>query len=569
MKSKVWFAGVNSQTKIKKIKLHQKNFVLTEINDHIVEMCGSNFELIYYTKDNIFHALGRKPFHGSLFTSEEEKNKNSIVQVTSGFHHNLILTKTGRAFAFLGNLSCGFKEVYNIPTELDFFPLNGLKVTKIAGGEFQSYFLCENGDLFALGFKCTANTQKIKKKINYKKSKVEPLLICQDVLMLHDGNASRHNIYLCKDYTLWFQGAANQIKLENTEQNKQPIQIKNLDNRNIRQICIGYEMSVIVIGEDKVYTCGNVGSNGHNNKVSEFTQLRFFEGKPIEKVRCGCSQVIVLTKENTVYGFGHFFSSSKLNLTPIKINIPDFNYTEKLSICCGEYFSTIYTVNINSLANDFLKLYKSQEFTDYEINKIKIHRSFLEFRLDCEIEKISEFLKKYSKEETNFFLMWAYSDTISNLELINNICNHFGIEDVLEKQLTNDLLKLYKDEESKDFNVLVQDDEDDEDEEDEDGEEFEKIPVHKFILQARSGLFRDMFRNISEGESIKSVTDYSGKSVDSLEILIKYFYIDKIEITADNDPELTVEELSDAKEYYQLNEDSQIHNQLQNLIPNN
>ncbi|KAJ6250059.1 hypothetical protein M0813_16431 [Anaeramoeba flamelloides] len=72
-----------------------------------------------------------------------------------------------------------------------------------------------------------------------------------------------------------------------------------------------------------------------------------------------------------------------------------------------------------------------------------------------------------------------------------------------------------------------------------------------------------MFENITE-ES-KSVKDYSGKSIESIEILIKYFYTEKIELTADHDPLLIIEELEDSIEYYQLNENSNILSQLNEI----
>ncbi|KAJ3436092.1 hypothetical protein M0812_18138 [Anaeramoeba flamelloides] len=132
---------------------------------------------------------------------------------------------------------------------------------------------------------------------------------------------------------------------------------------------------------------------------------------------------------------------------------------------------------------------------------------------------------------------------------------------------TPHLHDLFNDEDSKDFTLLIKNDDDDDDdedeEEDEDEDEYEEIPVHKIILLTRSGLFREMFENITE-ES-KSVKDYSGKSIESIEILIKYFYTEKIELTADHDPLLVIEELEDSIEYYQLNENSNILIQLNEI----
>ncbi|KAJ3433236.1 pep-cterm sorting domain-containing protein [Anaeramoeba flamelloides] len=134
-----------------------------------------------------------------------------------------------------------------------------------------------------------------------------------------------------------------------------------------------------------------------------------------------------------------------------------------------------------------------------------------------------------------------------------------------EKLKTPHIHDLFNDEDSKDFTLLIKNDGEGE-REDGDDDKYEEIPVHKIILLTRSGLFREMFQNITE-ES-KSVKDYSGKSIESIEILIKYFYTGKIELTADHDSLLIIEELEDSLEYYQLNENSNIISPL-NEIKNN
>ncbi|KAJ3426005.1 hypothetical protein M0812_28452 [Anaeramoeba flamelloides] len=113
------------------------------------------------------------------------------------------------------------------------------------------------------------------------------------------------------------------------------------------------------------------------------------------------------------------------------------------------------------------------------------------------------------------------------------------------------------DDDSKDFKILVkieyeQDEEEDNDEEEVEEENYEEIPEHKFILLARSGLFREMFDYVNEKDNTNKVQDYTNKSIKSLKILIKYFYTNSIELTTDQDPKLIVEELSDAVEYYQF-----------------
>ncbi|KAJ3433980.1 speckle-type poz protein [Anaeramoeba flamelloides] len=99
------------------------------------------------------------------------------------------------------------------------------------------------------------------------------------------------------------------------------------------------------------------------------------------------------------------------------------------------------------------------------------------------------------------------------------------------------------------LNLLLKNDEEEEEEEEE--EEDEKLPVHKFLLAARSGLFLDLFQNLDQ--NLNNVQDYSGKSLETLELLISFLYTDEIPITADTDQEFIKEEFEDIVDYYQLN----------------
>ncbi|KAJ6230946.1 speckle-type poz protein [Anaeramoeba flamelloides] len=129
--------------------------------------------------------------------------------------------------------------------------------------------------------------------------------------------------------------------------------------------------------------------------------------------------------------------------------------------------------------------------------------------------------------------------------------------------LEKDIAQLYKENDSKDFKILVKIDDKEENKEEEDEEEnYEEIRVQKFILLARSGFFRDMFDNVNEKENTNKIQDYTNKSIESLKILIKYLYTNSIEMTTNQDPELIVDELSDAVEFYQLNDQCNFESEL-------
>ncbi|KAJ6236973.1 speckle-type poz protein [Anaeramoeba flamelloides] len=207
-----------------------------------------------------------------------------------------------------------------------------------------------------------------------------------------------------------------------------------------------------------------------------------------------------------------------------------------------------------------------KKFCDCEIgtlgNQIPVHKNLIECRTKLTIDQIQNKLfgeeKPINKEQTLSFLKWIYSDEISDLEKLEQSFNLLeltyppSVDNTLEK----DIAQLYKDDDSKDFKILVNIEDEEEDNEDEENkkENYEEIPVHKFILYTRSGLFRAMFDYVNEKENTNKIQDYTNKSIESLKILIKYFYTNSIELTTDQDPKLIVDELSDAVEYYQLND---------------
>ncbi|KAJ3445401.1 regulator of chromosome condensation [Anaeramoeba flamelloides] len=584
MTQKIWATGENcNQFNNTKEEMLEKPTLLKKFSGKVHKMAASYTNLIVAFKDNQIESMGKNKYKGYLDQNSNTKN-DPITKISSGFKHNLLLTKSGKVYAFgntdsgqLGSTQSNRQTKKPQPFVHDF---QNLKVIDILANEYQSLLLFDNGDLYAVGKNSTylidPNKKTIKKHTIPEHSALvtELTLISEDVIKISEGNASKHLLYLTNDYTLWGQGANGNGQLGIKQiSHRIPQEIINqpFENKNIKTIFAGYELTLVLDNDGKLYTCGSARSNGFGVKHLNFTKLAFFDDKPVKKACCGSRHTIALTKNNKIYYFGYIShrGTALIRGRPVELVLPDFNYNESLSISTGVNNFYIYTIEESSIIQDFKQLYVSKDFTDYGINGIQIHKSFVEFRLNCGIEKIEQNLKNYSKEETNNFFMWVYYDHIENCENIEIMCKKFEITNIKKKLLKNDLEKLYKDDDSKDFNLLIKDEDEDE-EEDHDNEEegnFEEIPVHKFVLLARSGLFREMFKNISKNEqNINQIQDYSRKSIESLEKLIKYFYTDQFEITADDDPELIFEELSDAIDYYQLSDKNNFNLQLNNIL---
>ncbi|KAJ6233214.1 btk-binding protein-related [Anaeramoeba flamelloides] len=528
---------------------------------------GEN-EAIWFTKENKFYSTKPNQAECVLF---ENPNSDPIKMVCSGFKHHLIVTSSGRVFLF-GNLSHtqirGQKTSWATPEEILFFKKKNLQVVDVQLGEWFLIFLCSNSEMYGgvggvEGLVVAQNKQLLDPK-RYTNEKKELHIVAENVRMISKGCATRCVFYLTNDNRLFSSGDTPKKSLGSKVTSNEPIEIKGLDNSKIRLITTGYQHTLILIGDSELYSCGEKGSCGFMEDTPEFKKLDYFNNIYIKDVVTAIYCSLVLSNDNSLYYWGDWVSGgNNHNITKIKL---DQTFLEKnIVLASGSHTLYFYTV-AETINEDFKQFYKAKEFTDIEINGFKAHKTILECRLNSKITKIVNILEKESKENISGILNWCYKSevTITKREEIMKILQNFGITDLSKKTIINDLKLLYKDEDSKNFSILVAID-DDEDGEyiDDEEEEYEEIPVHKSILLARSGLFREMFRNTNQESN--SVKDFSKKTIESIEILIKYLYTNKIELTADDDPELIVEELSDAVEYYQLNESGNFSLQLEQI----
>ncbi|KAJ3444082.1 wd repeat-containing protein [Anaeramoeba flamelloides] len=211
--------------------------------------------------------------------------------------------------------------------------------------------------------------------------------------------------------------------------------------------------------------------------------------------------------------------------------------------------NVVKTTKRHSSANNFLSFFKNPKFSDFEIFGVPVHKFLIKLRCRKEPKEIKAILENnFKREEACQFLKWVYGKNFYSPSLVSavqKIANSFGIQDLKSRSLQSDLIRAYKDENSKDFSLLAKDTDDDEED-----DEYEEIKVHKFILLAKCGLFRDFFENTQPKNN--QVKDYSGKSIESVEHFIKYLYFNDLILSGDDDPQLISEELEDAVDYYQL-----------------
>ncbi|KAJ6250055.1 hypothetical protein M0813_16427 [Anaeramoeba flamelloides] len=534
----------------------------------------------------IWKGINNLEFHQAnnqikFFTIENEE----IKAIQSGYQTYLILTKSGKVFSLAQKFSyrevplsdpqsSTFEKIRPVP----FFNKkeNNRKVETFAMVGWSNYFVCKDGKLFGNGY----NEGRLGDGTS-NRAKNLPVLIFENVTRVFGGLEGYCFFFTTKNNDLYACGT-NQygcLGTGNSTSQKSPVKVPNWKAEDILYIQTNDDHSILITKEGKTYGCGHDCFNGLTQDKSTFTEIEELKNKKVVEYSGGSRISLALTNENELFGWGFETDNHPTDqygniwiCKPHKFNLPKIfqnNPSIKLKITCGTHCVYLYPSYNNCLIQDFQKLFESKIFCDSKLSlneniQFPIHKIIVESRTNLQISTIEDLLNKesFSKQEILLFLKWVYFDEITNVDLLKQIFNSLNLSFPPKNTFQKDLHDLFNDEDSKDFTLLIKND-DDEDEDEDDEEVYEEIPVHKIVLLTRSGLFREMFENITE-ES-KSVKDYSGKSIESIEILIKYFYTEKIELTADHDIQLVIEELEDSIEYYQLNENSNILNQLNEI----
>ncbi|KAJ3438610.1 hypothetical protein M0812_14620 [Anaeramoeba flamelloides] len=508
------------------------------------------------------------------FTIENEEIKD----IQSGYQTYLILTKSGNVFSLSG--LCTYCEIPLSDPQLSTFekirPVpffnkkeNNRKVDTFAMVGWSNYFVCKDGKLFGNGY----NSGRLGDGTSNKKKNL-PVLIFENVTRVFGGVQGYCFFFTTKNNELYTCGANSYgcLGIGNNTNQISPVKVPNWKAEDVLYLQTNDSYSILITKEGKTYGCGRAGYNGFTTNKSTFTEIEELKNKKVVEYFGGSRISLALTNENELFGWGFEtenhptdqYGNIKIQ-KPHKFNLPEIfqkNPSIKPKITCGTVCIYLYPSYSNFLIQDFQKLFESKIFCDAKLSlneniQVPIHKTIVESRTNLQISTIEDLLNKesFSKQEILLFLKWVYFDEITNVDLLKRIFDSLNISFPPKNTFQKDLHDLFNDEDSKDFTLLIKNDEDE--------DEYEEIPVHKIVLLARSGLFREMFENTTE-ES-KSVKDYSGKSIESIEILIKYFYTGEIELTADHDPLLVIEELEDSIEYYQLSENSNILSQLNEI----
>ncbi|KAJ3426557.1 btk-binding protein-related [Anaeramoeba flamelloides] len=468
--------------------------------------------------------------------------KNGMKAVV-GHVHYLVLTRDGMVYSKGDGLCLGLGETSTAttPTMIPYFQENNVKIVDIKAGVSHSYFLTEDGDYYA----CGRNTSKQLGLSEIKSFNVPTQLKGKKIKEIFSNNYSYGIFFKDEKDQVWGHGE----QVVNRKKNYSALEI--FKDKKIVKAAPGYQKLLLLVK----------GKDAKDNKEKNFVYFETRNGEPtlwpqltkenVIDVDFGCHQCLMLTKDGRVLAS----SSAPKNYKTVRLPTIPKHLTWK--IVCGSWDSVVFPIaDTNTLILDMKEFQDSGLFADLEILDQKVHSSILKWRTGKEGTDAIEILKTFSEKHINQFLDWCYLCDASNIKLLQEVAKAFDLQIDPKKTLDDFFLELYSDEDSKDFEILVKDVE-------ENNEELVAIPVHKWVIQARSGLFREMFQNINEEKN--QVKDFSELGPDSMEIFIKFLYTNTVELTADHVPEFVLQDLEIVPEYYKLNEKEIFSEQIQEL----
>ncbi|KAJ6251386.1 btk-binding protein-related [Anaeramoeba flamelloides] len=475
----------------------------------------------FTTKDNKLFACGENQI-GQLGIGnyEEQNSPQSIpnwkgsdnVDLQVGEYHSLLITKEVGGVFSCGNGIC---NGHGIDTS-NFQQLSTFKKTKarkIEVGELHSLLLTNENELYGWGFNEKTNNSpnndyskeewRIPKKINL------PNLIINDDTPLKISCTSSasfiynpplfNNLILYQDFKLFFK---NQKFADS---------FLLVVNKN-KKIKIPIHKLIIEL---------------RTGKKLNFIQRVINEKKYSKKV--------IILFLNWIY-----YDKIQINRKNPPITNPLINLFDSLKLTFPPK---------NSLQDDLLELYNDQDSKDFFILVLKENKKDIAIVKSIENDNSNINKKKEQIQEME--------DKKKGAKILKNEKN---VDPLTIQKASKDLkiinrnVKNYK---NGNIEIVKRKKIDSTSE-----EKYDQIPVHKLILLIRSGLFRGLFDFSEKEKNLNQIQDYSKKSKQSMEILIKYFYTNKIESQVDIDQQTIIEELKDSIEFYQLNKNSNFINEL-------
>ncbi|KAJ5071890.1 hypothetical protein M0811_09789 [Anaeramoeba ignava] len=277
-------------------------------------------------------------------------------------------------------------------------------------------------------------------------------------------------------------------------------------------------VSTAVLFDNKMFVFGNFSEDDRNLYYLDLETHCWFQAqinqthKELPNGRFGHDMIIYDNKIIVCFGIGSNFSGPFNSIYQIELEYP---LVLDLKFFFYQFRNDIFDIQFNTWDN----------------KTIRANKAFLSIRCkDVSLEQISSVFSSFSYKDVDDVLHYIYTgryrqtreskDEILkmaiNLKLnhLENLCRCSSPIGINENRILQDMDQLYYTRE-KSFDFIL----------DIDGKE---ILLHKFVLAARSELFRGMFLSVEDNSN--RVQDYSGKSYESICALVEFLYRDEFTV---------------------------------------
>ncbi len=409
----------------------------------------------------------------------------------------IIVTNDNKIFSFGSNkygcLGLGHNNPVQKPEIVE--ELIGLKIVDITYGLFHVLAITKCGKCFSWGYNFFGQLG-IGTQINNNRPKLIKDLSHEKIVKISCGY--NHSLVLTKNGRVYGFGlnSEGQIGCGNNENQLNPIMIIGFNNEKVVSIACGGCHSLALTDSGSVFRWGQnyFGQlrNGNNNKINP-TKINLDIDIVIKSISCGPNHSLLLSTDGDIYAFG----LNNLGQLGLGNQTDEWNAVRKVGTNKFEDIASPFSNNLSvaKSKDGFCYLWGESE------SKILLTQN------KTDIKSMNEVFAKFAKIKITY--QPFYPPKISCVTYSTN-------------RLLNNITKLFNNQEYSDLTIKI---------------ENKDIYVHQFILKTNSNYFKSKLsensraiRESTDNRKIKNeilVTEYS---YDVYYAFLKYLYTDSVDI---------------------------------------
>jgi len=279
--------------------------------------------IVYGIGVNSYGELGIDVFSTTPQSTPQEikyffDNDIKITQIACGQNHTMFLTSDGKVYGVgrnsVGQLGLGHDDTPQFTLqEITFFTNNSITITQIVCGRNNTFFLASNGKVYGCGYNGNGELGD-GNTVDLNTPKLISYLTDKNITQIACGY--NHTIFLGSDYKVYSCGYNNQGQLGRSTGTGTPSHeihiISDLTDKNITQIACGASYSMFLASGStygNVYSCGEntKGQLGLGHTTSPQSTIQYNEyisSANIKQIACGYNHTIFLASDASIYVVG-------------------------------------------------------------------------------------------------------------------------------------------------------------------------------------------------------------------------------------------------------------------------